>query len=52
MIYTKNYPAPEINERECLRYAGTNPKSISEEEKALEEELANSTEDVPPDLGL
>ena len=25
---------------------------ISEEEKALEEELANSTEDVPPDLGL
>ena len=37
MIYTKNYPAPEINERECLRYAGTNPKSISEEEKALYE---------------
>ena len=35
MIYTKNYPAPELNERECLRYAGTTPQAISAEEKAL-----------------
>ncbi|MBQ3031188.1 MAG: Vitamin B12 dependent methionine synthase activation subunit [Anaerotignum sp.] len=35
MIYTKNYPAPKLNERECLRYAGTTPQAISAEEKAL-----------------
>ena len=35
MIYTKNYPAPEWNIRECLRYAGTTPQAISAEEKAL-----------------
>ena len=35
MIYTKNYPAPERNERECLRYADTTPQHISEEESAL-----------------
>ena len=37
MIYTKNYPAPEINERECFRYAGTNFKVVSEDERALYE---------------
>ena len=35
MIYTKNYPAPELNERECLRYAGTTPQAISAEERTL-----------------
>ena len=35
MIYAKNYPAPEWNIRECLRYAGTTPQNISAEEKAL-----------------
>ena len=35
MIYKKNYLAPELNERECLRYAGTTPQNISEEERAL-----------------
>ena len=35
MIYTKNYPAPELNERECLRYAGTSQKNISAEERKL-----------------
>lgn len=35
MIYTKHYPAPELNERECLRYAGTTPQNISAEEKEL-----------------
>ncbi|MDO4531400.1 MAG: vitamin B12 dependent-methionine synthase activation domain-containing protein [Bacillota bacterium] len=35
MIYTKKYPAPIVNERECLRYAGTAPQTISEGEKAL-----------------
>ena len=35
MIYTKNYSTPELNEGECLRYAGTSLKNISAEEKAL-----------------
>ena len=35
MIYTKNYPTPEWNERECLRYAGTTPQYISAEEREL-----------------
>ncbi len=35
MIYTKNYPAPEINERECFRYAGADVHSVSSEERAL-----------------
>lgn len=35
MIYTKNYPAPELNERECLRYAGTTHQNISAEEREL-----------------
>ena len=35
MIYVKNYPAPEWNERECLRYAGTTPQNICVEEQAL-----------------
>lgn len=35
MIYAKNYSAPEWNERECLRYAGTTPQNISAEEREL-----------------
>ncbi|WP_405728756.1 Vitamin B12 dependent methionine synthase activation subunit [Anaerotignum sp.] len=35
MIYTKSYPVPNWNERECLRYAGANPKAVSPEERAL-----------------
>ncbi len=35
MIYTKKYPAPALNERECLRYAGTTPQDISAEEREL-----------------
>ncbi len=35
MINVKNYEAPFLNERECLRYAGTSPQTISAEEKAL-----------------
>ena len=35
MIHTKTYPAPKLNERECLRYAGTTLKSISAEEREL-----------------
>ena len=44
MIYTKNYPAPEINERECFRYAGTNFKVVSEEERALYEACLKEVE--------
>lgn len=35
MIYVKNYEAPPVNERECLRYAGTNLQSVSLEEREL-----------------
>ncbi len=35
MIYTKKYPVPVLNERECLRYAGTTPQGISAEEREL-----------------
>ena len=35
MIYTKQYSAPNWNERECLRYAGTAPQHISAEELEL-----------------
>ena len=34
MIYTKTYPAPLWNERECLRYAGANIQLVSDEEMA------------------
>ncbi|MBR5269151.1 MAG: Vitamin B12 dependent methionine synthase activation subunit [Anaerotignum sp.] len=44
MIYTKNYPAPEINERECFRYAGTDFKVVSEEERALYEACLKEVE--------
>ena len=44
MIYAKNYPAPEINERECFRYAGTNFKVVSEEERALYEACLKEVE--------
>ena len=44
MIYTKNYPAPKLNERECLRYAGTNNKAISAEEQALFEACLKEVE--------
>ena len=44
MIYTKNYPAPEINERECFRYAGTNFNVVSEEERALYEACLKEVE--------
>ena len=45
MIYTKNYPTPELNERECLRYAGTTPQNISAEEQALFETCLVEIED-------
>ena len=35
MIYTEIYTAPEWNERECLRYAGTTPQAVSAEERSL-----------------
>lgn len=35
MIHTRKYGALPRNERECLRYAGTSPKDISPEERAL-----------------
>lgn len=35
MINVKTYSAPPLNERECLRYAGTSPKTISAEEREL-----------------
>lgn len=35
MIHVKTYAAPPLNERECLRYAGTTPRAVSQEEKAL-----------------
>lgn len=44
MIYTKKYPAPELNERECLRYAGTTPKAISAEERELFEACLKEVE--------
>ena len=44
MIYTKNYPAPAINERECFRYAGANFKVVSEEERALYEACLKEVE--------
>ena len=44
MIYTKNYPAPKLNERECLRYAGTTPQNVSAEERALFEACLTEVE--------
>lgn len=44
MIYTKSYPAPEWNERECLRYAGTTPQNISAEERNLFEACLKEVE--------
>jgi len=35
MIYAKSYLEPKLNERECLRYAGTAPQNISTEEREL-----------------
>lgn len=35
MISVKNYQAPAVNERECLRYAGCNFKEASVEERQL-----------------
>lgn len=35
MIQGKIYPAPPVNERECLRYAGCNFKEAAEEEREL-----------------
>ena len=44
MIYTKNYPAPAWNERECLRYAGTTPQAVSEAERELFESCIKEVE--------
>ena len=44
MIYTKTYPAPLWNERECLRYAGANIQLVSDEEMALFEACRKEVE--------
>ena len=44
MIYTEIYTAPEWNERECLRYAGTTPQAVSAEERNLFEDCLKEVE--------
>ena len=44
MIYTEVYTAPEWNERECLRYAGTTPQAVSAEERSLFEACLKEVE--------
>ena len=44
MIYTEIYTAPEWNEREFLRYAGTTPQAVSAEERSLFEACLKEVE--------
>jgi len=44
MIYTEVYAAPEWNEREYLRYAGTTPQAVSAEERSLIQKCLSEVE--------
>lgn len=35
MLHVKGYPAPPLQERECLRYAGTTAAHLSQEEREI-----------------
>lgn len=44
MVQVKTILAPPFNERECLRYAGTEAKALTAEERALLEECLREVE--------